>query len=147
MVETGIRGERDSWLAPALLAVGVAALGYALRMRWNPQEMNPGVEGALTVGIFGPMLLLFEGLSFGDMLKAAVPIWIIQFITCSAVGGPAVAGLGIELCTLGAIGLVLRALFTQTTPAAPAARITRDRVGISAVHSVGASVASSSSAF
>ena len=123
MVETGIRGERDSWLAPALLIAGVVALGYAVLHRWNAQEMNPGVEGALTVGVLAPMLLLFEGLSFSEMLKAAVPIWIIQFAACAAVAGPAVAGLGIELCVVGAIGVLVRALSAPTPPVAtPALR-------------------------
>jgi hypothetical protein len=123
MAETGIREERAAWLSPALLIAGVVALGYALLRGWNAQQMNPGVEGAITVGVFAPMLLLLHGLRFSEMLKGAIPIWVVQFVACAAVSGPAIAGLGIELCVTGALGLLIRAL-TARSPArvTPAAR-------------------------
>lgn len=119
MAVTGTRGERDSWLAPALLVAGIVALGYAALHHWNAQDMMPGVEGAATVGVFAPILLLLHGISFSEMLKAAIPIWIIQFAATAAASGPAIAALGIDLSVLGAIGVGLRALAAH----APAASI------------------------
>ena len=111
--------------------------------------MNPGVEGALTVGILGPMLLLLEGLRFSEMLKAAVPIWIIQFAACAAVSGPAIAGLGIELCVIGMIGVLIRALSTRDHRGewtrGDQLLSTSQCANLSAVHHVVASAASSSS--
>ena len=113
MAERGIREERGAWIPAALLIAGAVALGYALLHGWNAQEMNPGVEGALTVGVFAPMLLLLHGLRFSEMLKGAVPIWAVQFVACAAVSAPAIAGLGIELCVTGALGVLLGALTTR----------------------------------
>lgn len=125
MAETQVREERDRWLAPALLIAGVIAVSYALLHRWNAQEMNPGVEGAVTVGIFAPLLLLLHGLSFSEVLKGAIPIWVVQFIACAAVSGPAIAGLGIELCVTGAVGILVRAATSPSRePAAARARRT-----------------------
>ncbi len=125
MAETMVREERDRWLAPALLIAGVIALSYALLHRWNAQEMNPGVEGAVTVGVFAPMLLLLHGLGFAEMLKGAIPIWIVQFVACAAVSGPAIAGLGIDLCVIGAVGVLVRVVTAPSrAPAAGGARRT-----------------------
>lgn len=125
MADEQVRGERDRWLAPALLIAGVIALSYALLHRWNAQEMNPGVEGAVTVGVFAPMLLLLHGLGFAEMLKGVIPIWIVQFVTCAMVSGPAIAGLGIDLCVTGAVGILVGALVVPSrAPASPGARCT-----------------------
>lgn len=122
MAETGTREERGAWIPAALLIAGAIALGYALLHGWSAQEMSPGVEGAITVGVFAPLLLLLHGLRFSQMLRGAAPIWAVQLVACAAVSGPAIAGLGIDLCVTGALGVLVRVL-TARAPA-PAARRT-----------------------
>ena len=121
MAETGIRGERDSWLAPALLLAGVAAIVFASVHAGSAQDMNPGVEGAVTVGVFAPMLLLLHGLRFSDMLKTIAPVWLIQMTATAAVNGPVVSGIGIDLCVTGAIGILMNVVASRlSASAAPA---------------------------
>jgi hypothetical protein len=110
------------------LIAGIVAMSYASLHRGASQDMLPGVEGAVTVGVLAPILLLLHGLRFAEMLKAALPIWAIQFVATAAVSGPAISGLGIDLLALGAIGVVLRAVAMQAsaTPSrAPAASRSR----------------------
>lgn len=130
MTETGTRRAHEAWLSPALLIAGIVAMSYASLHRGASQDMLPGVEGAVTVGVLAPILLLLHGLRFAEMLKAAIPIWIIQFVATAAVSGPAISGLGIDLLALGAIGVVLRAVATQASAPpskAPAASRSRSR--------------------
>jgi hypothetical protein len=126
MAETGTRTARDSWLAPALLIAGVVAMGYASLHRGGSQDMLPGIEGAVTVGVLAPILLLLHGLGFAEMLKAAIPIWIVQFVATAAVGGPAISGLGIDLTAIGAIGVVVRAI-AMVSSAAPSPALAPSR--------------------
>jgi hypothetical protein len=117
MVHTGIRRETDSWLAPALLVAGVIAVGYGMMFHApGSQDMNPGVEGAVTVGVFAPMLLLLHGLGFTEMLKVVVPIWALQLVATAAVSGPIASSLGINLCTTGAIGILGRVIASYMAP-------------------------------
>lgn len=115
MTEAGTRRAHDSWLAPALLIAGIVAMSYASLRHGASQDMLPGVEGAVTVGVLAPILLLLHGLGFARMLQAAIPIWIIQFVAIAAVSGPAIFGLGIDLLAIGAIGVVLRAVALQAS--------------------------------
>ncbi len=132
MAETGIRRARISWLAPALLGAGAMALSYSALHAGNAQGMNPGVEGAATVGVLAPMLLLLHGLGFTQMLKVAAPIWLIQIVATVAVAGPAISGLGINLCVTGAVGILINVLASRdrapaiaapTPPARDSARV------------------------
>ena len=107
MADPEVGGERDRWLAAAMTAAGGAVIGLALFRRWDPHEMSPGAEGALTAAILGPMLALLHGLRFSRVLLLAVPIWILQLLACAAVSSPAVAPLGLELVALGGFGVVL----------------------------------------
>lgn len=130
MTQAGTRRARETWLAPALLIAGIVAMSYASLHRGASQDMLPGVEGAVTVGVLAPILALLHGLRFAEMLKAAIPIWTIQFVATAAVSGPAISGLGIDLLALGAIGVVLRAVALQASAApsrAPAASRERSR--------------------
>jgi hypothetical protein len=107
MRDTEVGVQRERWLAAAMTAAGGAVIGLALIQRWNPQEMSPGVEGALIAGFFGPMLALLDGLRFSRTLALAVPVWIIQLVACAAVSGPVVAVVGLEMVALGGFGLLL----------------------------------------
>ena len=123
MAETGIRGERESWLAPALLVAGVAAIVFAGVHAGSAQDMNPGVEGAVTAGVLAPILLLLHGLSFSEMLKTVAPIWLMQVTATAAVNGAVASGIGIDLCVTGAIGILMNVLAARThAVAAPAPR-------------------------
>jgi hypothetical protein len=104
---TEVGTARDRWLAAAMMAAGGAVIGLALFQRWDPRQMNPGIEGALTAGFFGPALALLGGLRFSSTLQLAVPIWIIQLFACAAVSGPVVAVLGLEMVALGGFGVLL----------------------------------------
>jgi len=101
---------------------GVAAVIVAMIQRWNPQEMNPGVEGSLTVGIVGSVLALVEGLPYTTVIKLMIPIWAIQYVTCQMVPGPSFAVLGIELIALGFFGFA-RHLLTSGSPRPRAAHV------------------------
>ena len=129
MAETGIRGERDSWLAPGLLLAGVAAILYATLHADRAQDMNPGVEGAVTAGVLAPMLLLVHGLRFSEMLKAVAPIWLLQVTATAAVSGPVVSGLGIDLCLTGAVGILIHVLASRKSATATSSTLERDRLG------------------
>jgi hypothetical protein len=122
MTDNGTRRAHDSWLAPALLIAGIVAMSYASLHHGASLDMLPGIEGAVTVGVLAPILLLLHGLGFAEMLKAAIPIWIIQFVATAAVAGPAISGLGIDLLAIGAIGVVLRAVALQASATASPAR-------------------------
>lgn len=126
MAETGIRVERDSWLAPGLLLLGVAAILYATLHADRAQDMNPGLEGAVTAGVLAPVLLLIHGLRFSEMLKTVAPIWLLQLVATAAVSGPVVAGLGIDLCVTGAVGILINVLASRTSAATAPARPMRE---------------------
>ena len=133
MAETGSRRERDSGLAPALLIAGIAAIFFATLHAGSAPDMNPGVEGAVTAGVFAPILALLHGLSFSEMLKTVAPIWLMQIIATFAVNGGVASGIGIgigveigieigiELCVTGAAGILMNLLASRTPVAfAPA---------------------------
>jgi hypothetical protein len=126
MTDTGIRGERDSWLAPALLVAGVAAILFATLHAGSAQDMNPGVEGAVTVGVLAPMLLLLHGLSFSEMLKTVAPIWLMQLTATAAVKGPIASSIGINLCLVGAVGILMNVLASRNHAVAAPARSTSE---------------------
>lgn len=126
MAETGIRGERESWWAPALLVAGVAAIVFAGVHAGGAQDMNPGVEGAVTAGVLAPILLLLHGLRFSEVLKTVAPIWLMQITATAAVKGPVASGIGIDLCVTGASGILMNVLAARTHAIAAPARTARE---------------------
>lgn len=95
-------------------AIGAGSLASALLQRWNPQDMNPGVEGTLAAGILGTVLALLEGLPYLSVLKLLVPVLAIQFVALQSAGAPVYGVLGIELIAVGFLGFL-----AALRPAAP----------------------------
>ncbi len=131
MAQNNVRKDRISWLAPALLGAGAMALSYAALHAGGAQDMNPGVEGAVTVGVLAPILLLLHGLRFTEMLKVAAPIWFVQLVATVAVAGPAVSGMGINLVVTGAIGILINVLASRDRAPVTAAPARRERANAS----------------
>ena len=98
---------KDRWVAVALTMLGGAGLMVALLRHWNAQEMNPGIEGSLTVGIFAPILALSSGIGYRRTVMVSLPVLLIQYLTCFAAAGPALPVVSLELCCLGFLGFVV----------------------------------------
>ncbi len=97
---------KDLILPVVVAASGGAGLTFAMLQRWNPQDMNPGVEGCLATGILGGLLAVSQGLPFQHVLALYIPLLGIQFSVLRSVNAPAFGVLGIELIALGLFGVV-----------------------------------------
>src|SRR4051794_18482328 len=93
-------------LAVLLTAAGAALVMTALRDHWNPNEMNPGLEGSLTAVALCPIFGLLHGLSYTDTVKLCVPVLGIELFVSRAVNAPVLAVMGISLSVLGVLGLL-----------------------------------------
>jgi hypothetical protein len=112
----------DWMLGGTLSLVGAASVVVALLQRFRPMEMNPGVEGSLTVVALAPIVALAHGLSYRATLKLMAPILLIQAFTLAYVAAPVFAVLGLELFITGALG-VLCSLRAPAGVAEPAAAV------------------------
>lgn len=98
---------KDLFAALVATLLGGLLLFLTLRARWDPQDMNPGVEGCLTAGVIGTILLLLARIPFSQALVLASPVLAVEYWAVSAAGGPAVGVVAIHLITVGFIGLAL----------------------------------------
>jgi hypothetical protein len=96
----------DLLLAVLLTVVGGASVLAALVGHWDPREMNPGVEGSLTVVALSPVFALLHGLSYRDTVKLCVPILGVEFIVSRLVDAPVFAVMGIALIAVGFLGFL-----------------------------------------
>jgi hypothetical protein len=111
-----------SW-ALTVTAVGAATILLALRARWAPGDLDPGIEGCLTGTVLGFVMALLHGLPYRGALALAAPTLMAQYFICAHVEGQAVgAGItGIQLVTMGIVGLALtRGEQQRAEEAAPA---------------------------
>lgn len=124
MARTGRSIPSDRVLALALTVIGGAGLLVAVSRNWNAQEMNPGIEGALTAGILAPILALANGLGYRRSVALSAPIVVIQYSACLVAGGPALAVASLTLCCAGFLGFLV-ALFEPEPRRAPSPRAAR----------------------
>ena len=106
---------RDMALSLALAAAGVAAVIFAIAHRWNPQELNPGIEGCLTAGVVGFVMALLHPLPYGSAVALTAPIVAVEYTSSVVAGGPAVGVVGVQLAVMGMIGLAV-GLATRRAP-------------------------------
>lgn len=106
---------RDLALSAALAIAGAAAITFAVAHRWNPQELNPGVEGCLTAGVVAFILTLLHRLPYGSAVALTAPIVALEYTATAVAGGPAMGVVGVQLTVMGLLGLVLG--FTREEPA------------------------------
>lgn len=98
---------RDLFAALATTLLGGLLLFLTLRARWDPLDMNPGVEGCLTAGVIGTILLLLARIPYQQALLFASPVLALEYWAVHAVGGPAVGVVAIHLIVIGFIGLAI----------------------------------------
>jgi len=108
---------KDLYVALGATLLGGLLLFLALRARWNPEDMLPGVEGCLTAGVLATILLLLHPLPYARAMLLSAPVLAIEYWACVVSGGPAVGIVGLHLIIVGFIGL---AVITRGPNAAPA---------------------------
>jgi hypothetical protein len=108
----------DLFLSLAVTAVGGVALFLALRARWNPGDMNPGIEGCLTAGAVGFIFALLQPVPYRKALTMTSPVVVVQYLSCVFAGGPAVGVVALQLLIMGFLGLVLVAREARPATAA-----------------------------
>lgn len=114
----------DLFLAMLLTLAGGILVMTALVNHWNPNEMNPGVEGMLTAVALCPVFGLLHGLSYVDTVKLSVPVLGIELFVSRAANAPVLAVMGISLLVVGFLGFIasLRAPAEAALTRAPRAR-------------------------
>ncbi len=100
---------KDLGSAVLVTAVGAAALLFALRAHWSPQDLDPGVEGCLTVTIVAFLMALLHPLPYRQAVALCAPLAVAQILTVRYAAGWATGfGMaGIQLVVMGAAGIAL----------------------------------------
>jgi hypothetical protein len=100
---------KDLGPALAVTAVGAAVIFFALHARWSPQDLDPGVEGCLTVGIVGFVMAMLHPLPYRQAVALCVPAVAAGFFTVRYAASTAIgAGMaGIQLLIMGIAGVAL----------------------------------------
>lgn len=114
---------KDRFVALGATLLGGLFLFLAMRARWSPGDMLPGVEGTLTAGVLGTILLLLHPVPYARALLYSAPVLAVEYEACAVWGGPAVGVVGLQLLIVGFIGLVLS---TRGPTAAEAPREVED---------------------
>lgn len=97
---------KDVALAFSLAVFGGALLLGALRAGWVIEQMNPSIEGAITVGVVGFVLALLHPVGYRRAVIVSAPVLAVQAAACFATGGPAAGVVGVELLFFGVVGIV-----------------------------------------
>lgn len=100
-------GPKDLYVGMAAMLLGGILLFLAMRARWNPGDMLPGVEGTLTASVMAIVLLLLHPIPYARAMLYSLPVVAIEYWACAATGGPAVGIVGLQLLVSGFLGLVL----------------------------------------
>jgi hypothetical protein len=98
---------KDLYLGVVTTLLGGVLLYLAMRDRWSPSDMLPGIEGTLTTGVLGTIVLLLHPLPYARALLYSMPVLAIEYWACSTAGGPAKGIVGLQLIIVGFIGLVV----------------------------------------
>lgn len=98
---------KDVVVALGSTLLGGVLLFLAMRARWSPMDMLPGVEGTLTAGVVATVLLLLQPIPFARAMLYSAPILAIEYWAMASTGAPAVGILGVQLLIVGFIGLAL----------------------------------------
>jgi hypothetical protein len=100
---------KDLGSALGITIAGVIAIFFALRGRWSPQDLNPGIEGCLTTTIVGFAMALLHGMPFGKAIGLSTVTTAAQYAICAYAAGPATAiGItGLQLLVMGFVGMAL----------------------------------------
>ncbi len=108
---------KDLSLAVAVTIAGGLALFIALRQRWNPSDLSPGIEGALTTTVTAFIMTLLHRLEFPRVIAVNAPLLAILYVACALGGSPAVGlgMVGIQCVIMGFVGLALA--FREPRPA------------------------------
>jgi hypothetical protein len=117
---------KDLSLAVAVTIAGGVAMALALRQRWNPSDLSPGVEGAITTTVTGFLMTLLHKVDYPRTIAINAPLVAILYAAC-LLGGSHAVGLGmagLQCVIMGFVGLALA--FREPRPApAPAPKPAR----------------------
>lgn len=97
----------DLLLALTSTLVGGLCLYFALRGGWKPQDMNPGVEGALGAGVIGTTLAVAQPMEFWRALLFSAPLLVIEVLAVRYAEGPALGIAALHLIIVGFVGLAI----------------------------------------
>jgi hypothetical protein len=123
--------------AAAMTAGGMATMLFALRAHWVPGDLDPGIEGCLTVTLVGFVMALLHGLPYRQALAlCAVPV-MAQYLLCAHAAGPAIsAGItGMTLAIMGLVGLVTALGQPRAEPEEPVRTIVTEAHRTAGAHS------------
>lgn len=100
---------KDLPLSVAVTVLGGAALLVALRMRWNPGDLSPGIEGAITTTVTGFVMVMLHGVDYPRNVAINVPMIVMLYLACALTTTPAVGVgmVGAQLVLMGFVGLAL----------------------------------------
>lgn len=98
---------KDLYLGLGATLLGGLLLYLAMQARWSPGDMLPGVEGCLTAGLVGTVLLLLHPMPYARAVLISAPVLSIEYWACAVSGGPAVGLVGLQLMIVGFVGLIL----------------------------------------
>lgn len=99
--------KKDLYVGLGTTLLGGILLYFALRARWSPSDMLPGIEGMLAAGVLGTILLLLHPIPYARAVLYSAPVVAIEYWACTTTGGPAVGLVGLHLIVVGFLGLVL----------------------------------------
>lgn len=97
----------DLLLALGATLVGGLCLYFALRGGWKPQDMNPGVEGALGAGVLGTTLAVAQPMEYWRAALFSAPLLLIEIVAVRYAGGPALGIAALHLIIVGFVGLAI----------------------------------------
>lgn len=98
---------KDLPLPVAVATLGGAAIIVALRMRWSPGDLSPGIEGAVTTTVVGFLMLLLHGVDYPRSVIINLPMLVMLYLACALTTTPAigVGMVGAQLVIMGITGL------------------------------------------
>jgi hypothetical protein len=108
---------KDLSLAVAVTIAGGLAMVLALRQRWNPSDLSPGIEGAITTTVTGFLMTLLHKVDYPRTIAINAPLVAILYAAC-LLGGSHAVGLGmagLQCVIMGFVGLALA--FREPRPA------------------------------
>jgi hypothetical protein len=111
---------KDLGTAVAISLAGIALVLLGMRAHWNPQDLNPGVEGCLTATVVGFGMALLHPVPYARALAICALPTAAQYFICAyaAVAATGLGITGIQLVLMGFVGIAF-ALREPREAAAP----------------------------